>query len=128
MVELRLPGAQERFAEAGLGSLQRPDARARDGSRVGLRSREVLDDLAKQAGWKTETVSLTCRSRSSPKPRPMTPETILRELRQSDRRILLETTDWQDCVRRVAVRKPSRRESGSFGLKLPERSSANRPL
>ena len=56
---------------------------------------KTLDHLAKQAGLETEIrkPDLT-RPRSSPKPRPMTPEVILRELGHvAVGDILLETTD-----------------------------------
>jgi hypothetical protein len=71
------------------------------------------------------------RPRSSPKPRPMTPEVILRELDHvpvGD--ILLETTDGRRlALRRVAqpTAEPAR-ILVSLGLKLPEKLSDDRVL
>jgi transposase len=93
---------------------------------------KTLDHLAKRAGLETEIrkPDLT-RPRSSPKPRPMTPEVILRELGQvAVGDILLETTDGRQlALRRVArpTAEPAR-ILASLGLKLPERLSDNRVL
>jgi transposase len=89
---------------------------------------KTLDHLAKQAGLKTEIRKPDLqRPRSSPKPRPMTPETILRELcRVEIGDILLETTDGQELVlRRVARPKAEpARILEALGLKLSFRTSA----
>src|SRR5271169_501008 len=93
---------------------------------------KTLDHLAKQAGLETEIrkPDLT-RPSSSPKPRPMTPEVILRELGQvAVGDILLETTDGRQlALRRVArpTAEPAR-ILASLGLKLPERLSDDRVL
>jgi transposase len=67
--------------------------------------RRTLDHLAKRAALETEIHEPDSRhARAAPKPRPMTPEVILRELGQIDiGDILLETTDDQQlALRRVA--------------------------
>ncbi|MFI5459176.1 MAG: IS1634 family transposase, partial [Isosphaerales bacterium] len=93
---------------------------------------KTLDHLAKQAGLKTEIRKPDLqRPRSSPKPRPMTPETILRELRQVEiGDILLETTDGQELVLRRVSRPKAEpaRILEVLGLKLPERLSEDRLL
>jgi transposase len=90
------------------------------------------DHLAKQAGLETQIRKPDLqRPRSSPKPRPMTPEVILRELGQvAVGDILLETTDGKQlALRRVArpTAEPAR-ILASLGLKLPERLSGDRLL
>jgi hypothetical protein len=91
-----------------------------------------LDHLAKRAGLETEIRKPDLmRPRSSPKPRPMTPEVILRELGQvAVGDILLETTDGRQlALRRVArpTAEPAR-ILAALGLKLPERLSDDRIL
>ena len=93
---------------------------------------KTLDHLAKQAGLETEIHKPDPqRPRSSPKPRPMTPEVILRELGHvAVGDILLETTDGRTlALRRVArpTAEPAR-ILASLGLKLPERLSDDRVL
>ena len=93
---------------------------------------KTLDHLAKQAGLETEIRKPDLqRPRSSPKPRPMTPEVILRELGHvAVGDILLETTDGRQlALRRVArpTAEPAR-ILASLGLKLPERLSDDRVL
>jgi transposase len=93
---------------------------------------KTLDHLAKQAGLETEIHKPDlARPKSSPKPRPMTPEVILRELgRVAVGDILLETTDGRQlALRRVArpTAEPAR-ILASLGLKLPERLSDDRIL
>ena len=88
---------------------------------------KTLDHLAKQAGLETEIHKPDLQQpRSSPKPRPMTPEVILRELGHvAVGDILLETTDGRTlALRRVArpTAEPAR-ILASLGLKLPERLS-----
>jgi hypothetical protein len=93
---------------------------------------KTFDHLAKQAGLETKIhkPDLT-RPRSSPKPRPMTPEVILRELGQIlSGDILLGTTDGRQlALRRVArpTAEPARILEG-LGLRLPERLSDDRVL
>ena len=70
---------------------------------------KTLDHLAKQAGLETEIRKPDRRRpNASPKPRPMTPEVILRELGEIQiGDILLETTDGRKlALRRVARPKP----------------------
>jgi transposase len=93
---------------------------------------KTLDHLAKQAGLETQIRKPDLqRPRSSPKPRPMTPEVILRELGHvAVGDILLETTDGRQlALRRVArpTAEPAR-ILASLGLKLPERLSDDRLL
>jgi transposase len=93
---------------------------------------KTLDHLAKRAGLETEIRKPDLmRPRSSPKPRPMTPEVILRELGQvAVGDILLETTDGRQlALRRVArpTAEPAR-ILAALGLKLPERLSDDRIL
>jgi hypothetical protein len=93
---------------------------------------KTLDHLAKQAGLETQRRKLDLqRPRSSPKPRPMTPEVIRRELGHvAVGDILLETTDGRQlALRRVArpTAEPAR-ILASLGLKLPERLSDDRVL
>jgi transposase len=93
---------------------------------------KTLDHLAKQAGLETQRRKLDLqRPRSSPKPRPKTPEVIRRELGHvAVGDILLETTDGRLlALRRVArpTAEPAR-ILASLGLKLPERLSDDRLL
>jgi transposase len=93
---------------------------------------KTLDHVAKRA--KLETVIRKPdprRRQASPKPRPMTPEVILRELgRIMIGDILLETTDGQQlALRRVA--RPDAEQArilAALQLELPERLSADRLL
>lgn len=93
---------------------------------------KTLDHLAKRAGLQTRIHKPDEeRRRGVPKPRPMTPETILRELRQIQiGDILLETTDGRQlALRRVA--RPNSEQArilSALGLKLPERLSPDRLL
>jgi hypothetical protein len=86
---------------------------------------KTLDHLAKRAGLMTEIRKPDPRrSRSSPKPRPMTPQVILRELGKlpiGD--VMMTTTDGQELVlRRVARPGPDQaRILKALGLVLPER-------
>jgi transposase len=93
---------------------------------------KTLDHLAKQAGLETEIRKPDLqRPRSSPKPRPMTPEVILRELgRVAVGDILLETTDGRQLALRRVARPPAEpaRILACLGLKLPERLSDDRIL
>ena len=93
---------------------------------------KTLDHLAKRAGLETEIRKPDLmRPRSSPKPRPMTPEVILRELGQvAVGDILLKTTDGRQlALRRVArpTAEPAR-ILAALGLKLPEQLSDDRIL
>src|SRR5271169_4728889 len=93
---------------------------------------KTLDHLAKQAGLETQIHKPDLqRPRTSPKPRPMTPEVILRELGQiAIGDIELETTDGQKlALRRVA--RPvdeQKRILDALGLEMPERLSPDRYL
>jgi transposase len=93
---------------------------------------KTLDHLAKQAGLETEIRKPDLqRPRSSPKPRPMTPEVILRELGQvAIGDILLETTDGRQlALRRVARPKDEpARILAALKLEMPERLSNDRVL
>jgi transposase len=93
---------------------------------------KTLDHLAKQAGLETEIRKPDLqRPRSSPKPRPMTPEVILRELGQvAIGDILLETTDGRQlALRRVARPKDEpARILATLRLEMPERLSNDRVL
>jgi transposase len=86
---------------------------------------KTLDHLAKRAGLLTEIRKPDlARPRSSPKPRRMTPQVILRELaaiKIGD--ILMSTTDGQQlALRRVARPGPDQtRILKALGLDLPER-------
>jgi len=88
---------------------------------------KTLDHLAKQAGLTTEIRKPDRRRRNaSPKPRPMTPEVILRELAKIEiGDILLETTAGQELtLRRVARPKPEQaRILAALKLTIPERLS-----
>ena len=93
---------------------------------------KTLDHLAKSAGLETQIHKPDPhRAKASPKPRPMTPEVILRELGQialGD--IELETTDGQKlALRRVA--RPmgeQKRIVEALRLEIPERLSPDRIL
>jgi len=93
---------------------------------------KTLDHLAKQAGLMTEiNKPSTARPSASPKARPTSPETILRELAQVQiGDILLTTTDRQQlALRRVA--RPNAEQArilAALKLTLPERLSADRLL
>jgi transposase len=93
---------------------------------------KTLDHLAKKAGLQTLIHKPDLQRRTAvPKPRPMTPEVILRELSQIQiGDILLETTAGQKlALRRVA--RPNleqQRILEALQLELPERLSADRLL
>jgi Transposase DDE domain len=93
---------------------------------------KALDHLAKRAGLETPTHKPDPhRAGSAPKPRPMTPEVILRELGQiAIGDIELETTDGQRLsLRRVA--RPmgeQKRILEALRLEIPERLSPDRIL
>jgi len=93
---------------------------------------KTLDHLAKQAGLQTLIHKTDPRyGRAQPRPRPMTPEVILRELGQIQiGDIHLETTDGQKLVlRRVA--RPNAEQArilAALKLELPERLSPDRLL
>ena len=91
-----------------------------------------LDRLAKRAGLQTLIHKPDPRRpNASPKPRPMTPEVILRELGQIQiGDIQLQTTAGQTLVlRRVARPSPEqKRILDALGLELPERLSPDRLL
>lgn len=94
---------------------------------------KTLDHLAKQAGLQTliRKPNLPAYGKAVPKPRPMTPEVILRELGQikiGD--IELATTDGRQLIfRRVA--RPNveqKRILDALGIDLPDRLSPDRIL
>jgi Transposase DDE domain len=93
---------------------------------------KTLDHLAKQARLQTVIHKPDPRDGTAqPKPRPMTPEVILRELGQIQiGDIHLETSDGQTLVlRRVA--RPNAEQArilAALGLELPERLSPDRLL
>lgn len=93
---------------------------------------KTLDHLLKRAGLQTPIRKPDPkRPHASPKPRPMTPAVVLRELRKIQiGDILLETTDGQQLVlRRVA--RPDAEQSRilkALKLELPERLSPDRLL
>jgi hypothetical protein len=93
---------------------------------------KTLDHLAKRAGLETRLHKPDPhRSKASPKPRPMTPEAILRELGQiAIGDIELETTDCQKlALRRVArPRGEQKRILEALRLEIPERLSPDRIL
>jgi hypothetical protein len=88
---------------------------------------KTLDHLAKRASLETEIRKPEPRrAQAVPKPRPMTPEVILRELGQiAIGDILLATTDGQKlAVRRLArPMAEQKRILGALGLEIPERLS-----
>jgi hypothetical protein len=93
---------------------------------------KTLDHLAKQAGLQTLIRKPDPeRPDDSPKPRPMTPEVILRELSKIEiGDIQLETTTGQRLVMRRVARPNAeqKRILDALGLQLPERLSADRIL
>ncbi len=90
----------------------------------------TLDHLAKQAGLMTEIRKPDpARPNASPKARPMSPETILRELSHVQiGDILLQTTDGRQLIlRRVARPTPEQaRILAALKLNLPERLTPDR--
>lgn len=92
----------------------------------------TLDELSKRAGLQTLIHKPDPhRKRAVPKPRPMSPATILRELgRIQIGDILLETTEGQQlALRRVARPTPEQaRILAALKLELPERLSPDRLL
>ena len=86
---------------------------------------KTLDHLAKRAGLVTEIRKPDSRRpRSSPKPRRMTPQVILRELgKVKIGDILMNTTDGRELVlRRVARPDPEQtRILEALNLTMPER-------
>jgi transposase len=93
---------------------------------------KTLDHLAKRAGLQTLIRKPdTDRGDAAPKPRPMTPEAILRELSKIQiGDIQLETTAGQKLALRRVARPDSeqKRILDAFGLELPERLSSDRLL
>src|SRR5207245_5504921 len=93
---------------------------------------KTLDHLAKRAGLQTLIHKpAEQRGQAIPKPRPMTPEVILRALHQIQvRDIMLATTTGQKlALRRVA--RPNAEQTrilSALGLQLPERLSPDRLL
>jgi Transposase DDE domain/Domain of unknown function (DUF4277) len=91
---------------------------------------KTLDHLAKRAGLETEIHKPDPRrGQAAPKPRPMTPEVILRELsRIVSGDIELETTDGQKLVLRRVARPMGepKRILAALGLEIPERLSPDR--
>jgi transposase len=93
---------------------------------------KTLDYLLKRAGLQTQIHKPDpARPQASPKPRPMTPEVVLRELRKVQiGDIVLETTEGQKLVlRRVA--RPDAEQSRilkALQLEIPERLSPDRLL
>jgi transposase len=93
---------------------------------------KTLDHLAKRAGLMTLIHKPDPRRQNAvPKPRPMTPEVILRELSQIQiGDILLETTAAQKLMLRRVARPNAEQQRilDALGLKLPERLSPDRLL
>ena len=93
---------------------------------------KTLDHLAKRAGLMTLIHKPDPRRRNAvPKPRPMTPEVILRELsRVQIGDIHLPTTDGRQLVLRRVARPDgeAQRILTALGLKLPERLSPDHVL
>jgi len=93
---------------------------------------KTLDYLLKRAGLQTQIHKPDpSRPQASPKPRPMTPEVVLRELRKIQiGDMVLETTEGQKLVlRRVA--RPDAEQSRilkALQLEIPERLSPDRLL
>jgi len=91
---------------------------------------KTLDHLAKRANLKTPTRKPDpTRLTAPPKPRPMTPEVILRELSGiviGD--IELQTTDGQCLLFRWVARPNTeqKRILQTLGIEMPERLSLNR--
>jgi hypothetical protein len=93
---------------------------------------KTLDHLAKRAGLQTLIHKPDPhRRQAAPKPRPMTPEVILRELAKVQLGdILLETTTGQKLALRRVARPDDeqKRILNALGLELPERLSNDRLL
>jgi transposase len=93
---------------------------------------KTLDHLLKRAGLQTPIRKPDpTRPHASPKPRPMTPDVVLRELRKIQiGDIVLETTAGQQLVLRRVARPDAeqRRILQALTLELPERLSADRLL
>jgi hypothetical protein len=93
---------------------------------------KTLDHLAKRAGLMTPIRKPNPRpSKAEPKPRPMTPEVMLRELGQlAIGDIELETTDGQKLVLRRVARPQGeqKRILEALRLEIPERLSPDRIL
>jgi len=94
---------------------------------------KTLDHLAKQAGLLTQIHKPAERryGQAIPKPRPMTPEVILRELaRVQIGDIVLETTDGRQLLLRRVARPDAEQKRILAALKfeLPERLSPDRLL
>jgi transposase len=94
---------------------------------------KTLDHLLKQAGLQTliRKSSLPAYGNAVPKPRPMTPEVVLRELseiRIGD--IELATTDGRRLVLRRVARPDAERKRilDALGIIMPERMSEDRVL
>src|SRR6516165_1077578 len=94
---------------------------------------KTLDHLAKQAGLMTH-IHKPAEKRYGqriPKPRPMTPETILRELgRIALGEIQLQTTDGRQLLLRRVARPDAeqKRILAALQMELPERLCADRLL
>ena len=93
---------------------------------------KTLDHLAKRAGLMTLIHKPDpCRRNAAPKPRPMTPEVILRELSRIQMGdIHLPTTDGRQLVLRRVARPhgEAQRILTALGLELPERLSPDHVL
>ena len=93
---------------------------------------KTLDHLIKRAGLQTLIHKADPeRPDASPRPRPMTPEVVLRELSHIQiGDIQLETTTGQKLVLRRVARPNSeqKRILDALGLQLPERLSPDRLL
>jgi hypothetical protein len=93
---------------------------------------KTLDHLAKRAGLQTLIHKPDLeRGNAAPKPRPMTPEVILRELSKIQiGDIELETTSGEKLVLRRVARPNSeqKRILDALNLQLPERLSSDRLL
>jgi hypothetical protein len=93
---------------------------------------KTLDHLAKRAGLMTLIHKPDLmRGDDAPKPRPMTPEVILRELARIQMGdIHLQTTDARQIVLRRVARPEgeAKRILAALGLELPERLSPDRVL
>jgi hypothetical protein len=93
---------------------------------------KTLDHLAKRAGLQTLIHKPDPqRRRAAPKPRPMTPEALLRELAKIQiGDILLETTTGQNLALRRVARPDAeqKRILDALALQLPERLSPDRLL
>ena len=93
---------------------------------------KTLDHLSKQAGLETEIRKPDGRhGNAAPKPRPMTPEVILRQLGNLQiGDILLETTDGRKlALRRVA--RPDKEQArilAALKLSIPERLTQDREM